>query len=444
MGPLDGWLQDKRLDADHPKVLYQAAADRQADLKMISQDQDIKTRNAAAGTIESCLTPAIGHHFDLLMGSVFHQLCVNGWHASALSTLFTTGVPAITGSQQVMSIVEAGLSELEAGVIAQQPEAFVGSPQACLFHRGAAVASHASPRVTQAVWSLCWGLSLFHRNSSHPPLAMLQDLQIPSHTHSATGLGRMAAEATVCMSLIIVAVQHSVLCVSLWPRSATAAASQRLAGCGIVELASTCLQMLCKRDGPMPVLRDSALSPSGVSISQHDTGQCTGRSASPVSQRRQQYHSLAFEPSTGRMSCQSEPTDVSSSGTPSENFSARACMLLHESMESICQHTLQSGFVRPHAPKSAAKTNSSQQAGALGQQGCDAAQCLEGQPAITAGHGVHSANITNVDSNDGGQQAPAIKMTIGFRACQQQQPDDAVTKRITGCLGDNAAFACHT
>ena len=42
---------------------------------------------------------------------------------------------------------------------------------------------------------------------------MLQDLQIPSHTHSATGLGRMAAEATVCMSLIIVAVQHNVLCV---------------------------------------------------------------------------------------------------------------------------------------------------------------------------------------------------------------------------------------
>ncbi len=59
---------------------------------------------------------------------------------------------------------------------------------------------------------------------------MLQDLQIPSHTHSATGLGRMAAEATVCMSLIIVAVQHNVLCVCLWPRSATAAASQCLAG----------------------------------------------------------------------------------------------------------------------------------------------------------------------------------------------------------------------
>ena len=59
---------------------------------------------------------------------------------------------------------------------------------------------------------------------------MLQDLQMPSHNHSATGLGRMAAEATVCMSLIIVAVQHTVLCVCLWPRSATAAASQRLAG----------------------------------------------------------------------------------------------------------------------------------------------------------------------------------------------------------------------
>lgn len=59
---------------------------------------------------------------------------------------------------------------------------------------------------------------------------MLQDLQMPGHGPSATGPGRMAAEATVCMSLIIVAVQHSVLCVCLWPRSATAAASQCLAG----------------------------------------------------------------------------------------------------------------------------------------------------------------------------------------------------------------------
>jgi len=137
MGPLDDWLQDKRLDADHPKVgpsccqpgvsahsnnllsqimrivpaivaspmsyrqvLYQAAADRRADLEVTSQEQDLKTRNAAAGTIESCLTPAAGHQFDLLMGSVFHQLCVSGWHAAALSTLFPTGVPAITGSQQ--------------------------------------------------------------------------------------------------------------------------------------------------------------------------------------------------------------------------------------------------------------------------------------------------------------------------------------------------------
>ncbi len=31
--------------------------------------------------------------------------------------------------------MEAALTELEAGAIAQQPEAFVGSPQACLFHR---------------------------------------------------------------------------------------------------------------------------------------------------------------------------------------------------------------------------------------------------------------------------------------------------------------------
>jgi len=83
------------------QVPYQAAEDAQADLKVTSQEQDLKTRNGkAAGTIGSCLMPTAGHQFDLLMGSIFHQLCVSGWHASALSTLFPTGVPAITGSQQ--------------------------------------------------------------------------------------------------------------------------------------------------------------------------------------------------------------------------------------------------------------------------------------------------------------------------------------------------------
>jgi hypothetical protein len=134
--------------------------------------------------------------------------------------------------------------------------------------------------------------------------------------------------------------------------------------------------------------------------------------------------------------------DVSSEAQ-SEDFCARACML-HESMENMRQRTLHSSSVQPNAPKSAAKTNSSQQAVALGQQGCDGAQPLEGQPAIPAVHGVHPAKVTNVDSDHGGQQAPAIKMTVGFRACQQQQRDNAVANRITGCLGDNAAFACHT
>ena len=140
-----------------------------------------------------------------------------------------------------------------------------------------------------------------------------------------------------------------------------------------------------------------------------------------------------------------DPCVFSAGGSPSEaqseEFCARACML-HESMESIRHHTLDSTFVPPHAPMSAAKTNSSQQAGALGQQGYDAAQFVEGQPDIPAVHGVHPAKVTNVDSGHGGQQAPAIQMTIGFRACQQHQPDDAVANRITGCLGDNAAFAC--
>jgi len=166
MGPLDDWLQDKRLDADHPKVgpscfqpgvsahsnnllseimridpaietssmsyrhvLHQAAADSQADLQVTSQVQDLKTRTAAAGTIESCLTPAAGHQFDLLIGSVFHQLCVNGWHASALSTLFPTGVPAITGSQQasplglaVVNFDHASSSSISSANLAQTPK----------------------------------------------------------------------------------------------------------------------------------------------------------------------------------------------------------------------------------------------------------------------------------------------------------------------------------
>ena len=135
--------------------------------------------------------------------------------------------------------------------------------------------------------------------------------------------------------------------------------------------------------------------------------------------------------------------DVSTSEAQSEEFCARASML-HESMQSIHQHTLHGSSVQPPAPDSAAKTNSSQQAGALSEQGCDAAQSLEGQPAIPAAHGVHPAKVISVDSDHGWQQAPAIKMTIGFRACQQLQPDDAVANCITGCLGDDAAFACHT
>ena len=55
-------------------------------------------------------------------------------------------------------------------------------------------------------------------------------------------------------------------------RQVTRGNSELRAGCGIVELASSCLHTLCKRDGPMPLLTDNALSPSGISISQHDTG----------------------------------------------------------------------------------------------------------------------------------------------------------------------------
>ena len=87
-------------------------------------------------------------------------------------------------------------------------------------HRGAVMASHLGPRVTHAVWTLCWALSLFQRTSTHPPLAMLQPLQIPSHDDSTPG---PAAEA-VGLTLVIVAVEHRVLCLGLWPRHPAAAA----------------------------------------------------------------------------------------------------------------------------------------------------------------------------------------------------------------------------
>lgn len=94
-------------------------------------------------------------------------------------------------------------------------------------HRGAVMASHLSPRVTHAVWTLCWALSLFQRTSTHPPLAMLQPLQIPSHDDSTQGPAAVrnkdAAEA-VGLSLVIVAVEHRVLCLGLWPRHLPAAA----------------------------------------------------------------------------------------------------------------------------------------------------------------------------------------------------------------------------
>ncbi len=55
---------------------------------------------STAANLGSCLSPAAGHHFDLLMGSVFQQLCVKGWHASSLATMFPNGVLASTSSQQ--------------------------------------------------------------------------------------------------------------------------------------------------------------------------------------------------------------------------------------------------------------------------------------------------------------------------------------------------------
>ncbi len=86
--------------------------------------------------------------------------------------------------------------------------------------RGAAVVSHLSPRVTQAVWVLCWGLTLLQRTSFHPPAVMLQDLQVPSQDHNSNSLVSVHSKPaeTVCLSLAAIAVGHNVLCIGLWPR----------------------------------------------------------------------------------------------------------------------------------------------------------------------------------------------------------------------------------
>ena len=54
---------------------------------------------------------------------------------------------------------------------------------------------------------------------------MLQDLHLPTQPHCTTGVGSMHNQAaeTTSLSLLILAVEHSVLCLGLWPRPAATA-----------------------------------------------------------------------------------------------------------------------------------------------------------------------------------------------------------------------------
>lgn len=83
------------------------------------------------------------------------------------------------------------------------------------------IGSHMLPHTAHAVWAFCWAMSLFQRTAAHPPMAMLQDLQVPTHAGSSKEKALLpgSAAGTVCMRLILVAVEQSVLCLGMWPRT---------------------------------------------------------------------------------------------------------------------------------------------------------------------------------------------------------------------------------
>ena len=87
--------------------------------------------------------------------------------------------------------------------------------------RSAMVASHMSPFTAHLTWMFCWAMSFFQRTAAHPPMAMLQDLQVPGHTGSSRGNISLpgSTAGTGCMSLLIVAAEQNVLCLGLWPRT---------------------------------------------------------------------------------------------------------------------------------------------------------------------------------------------------------------------------------
>lgn len=89
--------------------------------------------------------------------------------------------------------------------------------------RGSTIASHMSPNTARLVWAFCWALGLFQRTAARPPVAMFQDLQVPSHAGSRNDRAAFPLPGgmvgSVGMRLIIVAAEQSVLCLGCWPRA---------------------------------------------------------------------------------------------------------------------------------------------------------------------------------------------------------------------------------
>lgn len=64
-------------------------------------------------------------------------------------------------------------------------------------------------------------MSFFQRTAAHPPMAMLQDLQVPGHEGGSRGGVSLPGSTAgpVSMRLLIVAAEQNVLCLGLWPRT---------------------------------------------------------------------------------------------------------------------------------------------------------------------------------------------------------------------------------
>ena len=127
-------------------------------------------------------------------------------------------------------------------LLAMHPEA----DNAAHYCRGAVAGSHMQPHITHSVWAFCWGISVLQRTTAHPPIAMLQDLQVPDQADSARARADLPAsmDGTVCMTLLLVACAESLLCLAFWPRPQTSGEDMAGTVC-LLGQSSCCEAIVC-------------------------------------------------------------------------------------------------------------------------------------------------------------------------------------------------------